>query len=152
MNECFYLLGDFTPDVTPRLSEFNIDLISTCGTPFGFRYPYKSFTVMRCTASDWAEARYFGNSGKFSVPARARGWAFQTFRMKCLYASFDPSDVVQELVLRLQDAAAYGNPYAEENAKFASKFISETLARLDLDFAILGVRLPSTWKNAAAAK
>ena len=71
--------------------------------------------------------------------------------MKCLYASFDPSDVVQDLVRRLQHAAVYGNPYAEENAWFASKFISETLAMLDLDFAVLGVRLPSRFIEQAAA-
>lgn len=128
-----------------------MDLVSACGIPFGFIYPYKSFTVMRCTASDWADARYFSHYGKFSVPAGANGWNFQTFCMKCLYASFDPSDVVQDLMRRLQHAAVYGNPYTEETAEFASKFISETLARLDLDFAVLGVQLPSTWKNAAAA-
>lgn len=151
MKECFYLLADITQTIASRLSEFNMDLVSACGIPFGFKYPYKSFTIMRCTASDWVNAHYFSHYGKFSVPAGANSWNFQTFCMKCLYASFDPSDVVQDLIRRLQHAAVYGNPYAEENARFASKFISETLTRLDLDFAILGVRLPSRFIEQAAA-
>lgn len=143
MNECFYLLGDFALDCAPRLSEFGLDLASVCGIPSRFEYPYRSFTVMRASSPDWAEVHYFSHPGKFPVPAEAGSWDFQTFTMKCVYASPNPARVVRELASYLRHAAVCGKLYAKGNDTSISEFVSETLARLDLDFAILGVRLPS---------
>ena len=71
--------------------------------------------------------------------------------MKCIYASFDPSNVVKELVSYIRHAVLYGNPCTKGNASDVSEFMSETLARLDLDFAVLGVSLPPRFIEQAVA-
>lgn len=151
MKECFYLLADIAPVDTSRFSELGLNLVSACMIPSRFKYPYRSLQVLRAVSADWAEVLYFSKPGTFFVPARPRNWNFQTFCMKCIYASFDPSNVVKEFASYIRHAVLYGNPCTKENASDVSEFMSETLARLDLDFAVLGVSLPPRFIEQAVA-